>query len=240
MARRRELHRCFTKMKIIYRDETMNTQCKRYMNSYLSILVVCTAVYTQPVSASEWWKSFEQQSGFSEFAPPSLYSENKHQRDDKQWRSGSSFNKQNKQRYAPVMTKKNPWKPVSSMHYKKSFSSQRPWGNVPDRKPTHANNMKFHDQRFKRWSHQQDAYYHDNFRFTNPSMNYAQPSLPFVTNYGFPGSMYNAPLITPGSYSRDNFSRGILTRRMFNAPGYGIQPVAFNPYTASVNRPWNW
>jgi len=209
----------------------MNIVNNRHLNKGFTLLVICSVLQIQSVSAAEWWKDFEAQSGFSGFAPPTSFSDHNHDKEKKEWRSGSSFNEQQKARYVPVSAAvRNPWKPVKSSHYKTTFSSQRPWGNVPERKPPKANNMKFHDQRFKQWSHKQDSSYLNNFRNSDSSRMYSGSSLPFMNNFGYPGSRYGNPLITPG-INRGGF---------INPVAYGMNPYAFNPYSGLSNRPWNW
>ena len=90
--------------------------------------------------------------------------------------------------------------------------------------------MKFHDERFKQWSHKMDSSYHNNFRNTDSSMMSGGSNIPFMNNYGYQGSRYGNQLITPGLY------RGGFT----NPVAYGMNPYAFNPYSGLSNRPWNW
>ena len=103
-------------------------------------------------------------------------------------------------------------------------------GNVPERKLPKANNMKFHDQRFKQWTHKRDSSYLNNFRNSDSSRMYSGSALPFMNNFGYPGSRYGNPLITPGLY-RGGF---------INPASYGMNPYAFNPNSGLSNRPWNW
>lgn len=207
----------------------MNIGRNLHSKIYLTVLAVSSALYTHSINAAEWWDSVESQSGFSEFAPPVAFSEYGDNKDKKQWRSGRSFNDEDKARYLPV-TSRNPWKPVGSQHYKKSFSSRRPWGNVPDRKPTRNNNMRLHDQRFKQWARQMDSSYQNNNMQSDPFMNYGRPAYPFAGGYGYPGLINNSALITPEIYPG-----GISNR-----PGYGVYPAAFNPYSGLSAAPWSW
>ena len=206
------------------RDNVMNRKSKCHSILCLTLVAVNCLLYTQLIHATEWPDYSYPQTGFSEFAPPSTFHEYSDNDTKKQWRSGSSFNDANKVRYLPVTTK-NPWKPVSSMHYKKSFSSQRPWGNVPDRKPPRVSNMKFHDQRFKQWSRQLDASYLNNIILSDPLGPYGSATLPFNNGYAYPGAIYHNPLITPVMYPR-----GILP-----VTRYGVLP-----YTGLSTSPWRW
>ena len=209
----------------------MNSVNNKPLNKSFNLLVICSLFQIPSVGATEWWKEFEAQAGFSGFAPPSSLSQKNHPKEKKEWRSGSSFNKQQKARFIQVSaTAKNPWKPVKSSYYKTGFSGQRPWGNVPKRKPPKTSNMKFHDERFKQWSHKVDSSYHNNFRRSDPSMMYGGSSLPFMNTYGYPGSGYGSPLITPGLY-RGGF---------MNPAAFGMNPYSFNPNSGLSNRPWSW
>lgn len=194
------------------------------------ILATISMLYVLPVSAADWWDNFESQTGFSEFAPPSSLSGHDHDDDHRRWQSGSSFNESNKVRHLPVSRIKNPWKPLRNSRYKKSFSSQRPWGNVPERKRSKSHNMRFHDDRFKKWSHQIDSSYHNNFMTSGALDQYDNYSLPFITNYGFPGSIYNSPLITPALFPGGHYSP-------YGIAGY---PVGLNPYSIYPGRRWMW
>ncbi|MDH5473892.1 MAG: hypothetical protein OEY87_08005 [Gammaproteobacteria bacterium] len=209
----------------------MNIINKRYSRPLLILVTVNCVLFTQTTKATEWWDSVESQSGFSEFAPPSSLSEYNinNNKGKTQWRSGSSFNDDNKVRYLPV-TSKNPWKPVKTSHYKKSFSGQRPWGNVPDKRPGNTSNMKLHDQRFKQWSHQLDSSFQQRLIASDPMASYDRYSFPFVNGYGYPGSIYKSPLITPPIHP------GLLA----NTAGYGLYPGGLYPYTGLSTRPWLW
>jgi hypothetical protein len=204
----------------------VNNSCLRKV---LILLLVNSGLYIQSVNAAEWRDGFKSKSGFSEFSPPADTSVYRNNGDEKQWGSGRSFNEENKVRYSPV-TSKNPWKAVKSSSYKKTFASQRPWGNVPDRKPTNKNNMKLHDQRFKQWSHQNDSSYRNNFVSADPFTAYGRSPLPYSNAYGYPASMYNRSLITPSLYP------GSLS----NGLGYGGYSGGSYPYTGLLARPRSW
>ena len=213
----------------------MNLRCILHLRTCSSVFIISSIVCASPVTAAEWWNTDGQQSGFSEFAPPvgfspysdsNPYDENK---ENKQWRSGSSFNEDSKVVYVPVTTK-NPWKANNTSKFKQSFSGRRPWGNVPERKPPNTSNMKFHDQRFKQWSHQLDLSYKNDLMMSDPLINYGNSSLPFTGGYGLPGSIYNSPLITPALYPI-----GLLHRTP-----YGMYPGGFNPYSRLLSMPWSW
>lgn len=205
------------------RDKIMNLTGLYYLKVNCSLLIVTGILCSSSVNATEWWDGTEPQSSFSEFAPPAPFSGESYSKKNKKWRSGSSFNETQKTRYVPVAASRNPWKPVNSLHYKKSFSNQRPWGNVPDRKPGKTNNMKFHDQRFKQWTHRMDSAYHNNFSRSNPFQEFRYGAFPSVGGYGYPGSIYNSPLITPAIY-----------------PGQYLSPFGYRnyPYTRLLHRPW--
>lgn len=199
----------------------MNRINKSYLKARVILLAVNCVVCAPSINAAEWQDGFKSKLGFSDFTPPPSSAKYQNKNGGKQWASGSSFNEENKVRYSPVSSK-NPWKAVKSINYKKSFSSQRPWGNVPDKKPKNKNSMKFYDQRFKQWSHQQGS-----SQRNNP---YGQLGLPFSGAYGYPVSGYNNPLITPSIYSRSILGLG----------GYGLYPGGLNPYAGALTRPGLW
>jgi len=212
----------------------------------LTLLATCSALYVHQLNAAEWYENFESQAGFSEFAPPSLLTNNQHNKSQKEWRSGSSFNETGKERYVPPAAAKNPWKPVKSFHYKKTFGSNRPWGKVPDRKPGNSNSMKFHDQRFKQWVNQSDSSYHNNFLFMNPSLSHGSPYLLYGNNYGYPGAAYMNPLAATGVYPGGfypgvNYPGGMYPGGMYRR---GIYPGGIFPgnilNTGLVNNPLSW
>lgn len=189
----------------------------KYLKKCFTLLAVNCALSAQIVNATDWQDDFETQSGFSEFAPPAKFSSYGESSDNKQWESGRSFNKENNVRYSP-RTSKNPWKPANSSYYKQTFSGQRPWGNVPERKPP-TSNMKFHDQRFKQW-----------LQHRNPVPRTLTGSADPFTAYGYPGSIYGSPLITPSIYSE----------LLFSPVGYGGYPGGGHPYSGLSGRPWLW
>jgi len=199
----------------------MNIVNSAYLRKSLIFLGISCAMYAASISANEWQGDFEPKPGFSEFTPPAYSSRKSTER--KEWASGSSFNQDNKVRYSP-RTSKNPWKAVGSSRYKKTFGSKRPWGNVPDRKPS-TSNMKLHDQRFKQWIKQKDSKF---FNGAVPNYGLSNPS--FVNAYGMPGSMYNDPLITPPIYL--NPMRNLMSYRGYPGQRY--------PFSGLQTRPWNW
>ncbi|MDH5611072.1 MAG: hypothetical protein OEY66_01265 [Gammaproteobacteria bacterium] len=207
----------------------MNIADNSYLNKILILLLVNSGLYLQPVSATEWKEDFVSKSSFSDFSPPSVDPDFRNSVGEKQWGSGRSFNEDNKVRYSPVTTK-NPWKAVKSTYSKKTFSGQRPWGNIPDRKPSNKNNMKLHDQRFKQWSHQNDSSYRNNFVSADPFTAYGRSLLPLGGAYGYPGTMHHNPLITPSIYP------GLIS----NGLGYGGYPGGSYPYTGLLSRPRFW
>ncbi|MDH5387127.1 MAG: hypothetical protein OEY06_01615 [Gammaproteobacteria bacterium] len=190
---------------------------KSYLRAGVILLVVNSAVCAPSINAAEWrgQDNIKSKLGFSDFIPPPGTDKYQNRNREKQWASGSSFNEENKVRYSPVSSK-NPWKVVKSVNYKKNFASQRPWGNVPDRKPKNKNSMKFYDQRFKQWSHQQSSSQRNNA--------YGQLGLPFSGGDLIPG--YNNPLITPPIYS--------------GYGGYGLYPRGLGPYSGALSRPGLW
>ena len=201
-----------------------------WTDSGKTILILSVCFMTLPINANEWWDSYETPPGFSEFAPPSTSKPYSNASDKYKWRSGSSFNTTNEQKYVPAVKARNPWKSPVSKFSRQSFSSFRPWGKVPENRPQRVTSMRFHDQRFIRWSHQVDSSYHNNFLFTNPGSIYDRSSLPFVPDYGFPGSFYNSPLITPGLHSINRYY----------PVSYGLYPGALQPYSVVPVNGWRW
>jgi len=207
----------------------MSVNNKNYISKNIIFLAIISVLYMPLANATEWKNSFEFQSGFSEFAPPAKLFYSSQKKEKKKWRSGSSFNEINKSRYVPV-TSKNPWKVTGSMRYKKSFNSQRPWGNIPDRKIANNVNMKLHDERFKQWSHRMDGSYRNDLRVAKP-FNMFRQALPLPVNgYAPPGLMYGGPMLTPSFIQGNNLHR----------VGYGAYQV--NPYSFSglSYRQWGW
>lgn len=201
----------------------MNIVNNRYLKHGLMLLIVNCSFGAQSINATEWQKDSKLKLGFSDFTPPSASGVAKYKNnfENGRWSSGSSFNEENKVRYSPVASK-NPWKPVKSKRYKKTFSAQRPWGNVPDRKSKNKNNMKLYDQRFKQWSHQQNSSYLNN--------SYGQSALPFSGAYGYPELAYNSPRITPWGRPGINV----------NSARYGLYPGAAYPSAGLFSRPGFW
>ena len=184
----------------------MNIVTNNYLSKGLILLAVNCVLSVQSVNANdtnEWQNDYVSKSGFSEFSPPSASERYSSDIGSKQWASGSSFNEENRVRYTPSASK-NPWKPVRSS-YKKTFGGKRPWGNVPDRKPK-TSNMKLHDQRFKQWINQRDSSYRSFSALSDP-----------LSNYGYPGSMYNDPLITPSIYPGPMFG---YSGQRYPRPGF--------------------
>lgn len=196
----------------------------RTVNKVFVLLAVSSVFSAQLVSASEWRGDVEQQTGFSDFAPPKTFSGFQGSAGGKEWGNGTSFNVENKVRYSPSVSR-NPWKPTNSLHYKKSFSSKRPWGNLPEKKPKNTN-MKLHDQRFKQWSHRQDPSFRDRSMLLNTYSS---------SGYGNRNSLYRSPLITPA----------IHPRQILNPLGYGAYPGLSYPGIGYPGaglspRPWTW
>lgn len=199
----------------------MNIVNNSRLSKVIILLLVNCGLYVQTINAEEWQAGFVTKSSFSDFSPPANVSEYQNNLVQKQWGNGRSFNEENKVRYSPVTTK-NPWKPVKSSHQNKAFASQRPWGNVPERKPGNKNSMKFHDERFKQWSHQQDSFYRNSAN--------EQSSLLFPGAYAYPGTGYGAPLMMPSIYPGS----------ILNTGGYGFYPGRALPYTGLYSRPGFW
>lgn len=195
----------------------MNINDNNYLRKVIILLAVNCILYAQPINATEWQVGFESRSGFSDFTPPASFDKYQNNFNGKQWASGSSFDEENKVRYS-AEAPKNPWKPVKLVHYKKTFSSQRPWGNVPDRMPENKNNMSFYDQRFKQWSHQQDLVYRNN--------GYGQSAAPFYDAYGYSALGYNSPVNAPPIHP------GLI----LNSGGYGRYPGTMYPSTGIFSR----
>lgn len=192
---------------------------KNYLRAGLILIVVNGIVCTASVNATEWQNVFKERSGFSDFTPPPINTKYQNSYEQKQWASGSSFNEENKVRFSPVISK-NPWKPVKAVRYKKTFASQRPWGNVPARNLKNKNNMKFYDQQFKQWSHRQGS--------LNQNDIYSQAALTFTGAYDYSLSAYNSPAFAPSIYSGSNISR------------YGNYPGELNPNSGLFVRQNLW
>ena len=198
-----------------YRDEIMDIGMNRYFKKYLSSLVVLCFLFIQPAYATDWVNSLEDKNGFTEFAPPVRFKSNyDHEYNKKkfEWRSGSSFKEFNKDRYVNSRVTHNPWKPVKTYGKKRSFNGQRPWGNIPVKKPSIITNMRVHDQRFKKWITQMDVSYPRGQMFAEPR------------------------------YSYGNDLPGGFVPFAVNVPNYnGVYPGGYyKPYSGLSNRPWVW
>ncbi|MES0326897.1 MAG: hypothetical protein ABUK13_01785, partial [Gammaproteobacteria bacterium] len=97
---------------------------KNYLRAGLILFVVNGVFCAESVTAAEWQNDFKAKTGFSDFTPPPGNGKYQNNYEQKQWASGSSFNEDNRVRFSPVISK-NPWKPVKSVRYKKTFASQR-------------------------------------------------------------------------------------------------------------------
>jgi len=192
-----------------------------YLKISLVILLACSGIYTKSLFANEWANGADDRNGFSEFAPPVPFS-HKDKKHKYEWRSGSSFKAFNKEQYVDSRVARNPWKPVSKFSKKQTFSGQRPWGNIPERKPGKANNMRFHDQRFKQWLSRGDS--------LRNNYSYPQPSSGYMENH----------LMYPGAYSRGYVPGGYVPFVANSPVLYGVYPGAYSPYGGLTNRPWNW
>ena len=192
-----------------YRDEKMNIRMNRYFKNYFSSLVVLCFLFIQPAYATDWLKSLEDKNGFTEFAPPVPFKNNHNNKDKIEWRSGSSFKEFNKDRYVNSRVTRNPWKPIKMYSKKRSFNGQRPWGNIPVKKPAKTTNMRIHDQRFKKWINQMDVSYPRGRMFSDRGYSY-------VNNV--PGGF------VPFGVNSPNF--------------YGSYPGYYKPYSGLSNRPW--
>ena len=198
----------------------MNIANNYYLKISLGVLVSFGALYSQSLHAAEWLSGADEKTGFSEFAPPAPF-DHKSKRDKYEWRSGSSFKSFNKERYANSKVSRNPWKPVKRYSKKRTFSGQRPWGNIPERKPGKLNNMRLHDQRFKQWVGRGDSLKRNNYPMNEPD---------FMTSR----------LMYPGSYRRGYMPGGYVPF-VANSPAfYGLYPGGFSPYSGINSSPWNW
>ena len=194
----------------------MSTINNSGLSKYFIFLTVSCVIQLQSVNANEWQGGHASQSGFPEFNQPSDFARHKSKAGNRQWASGSSFNEENRVRYRTV-TSRNPWKPANYSFNKKTFGGKkRPWGNVPDRKPS-VSNMKFHDQRFKQWIKQKSLSSYDLSPYGSSLLNHEQSPLFFPDDYRSVGSIYNNPLIMPLMYPGQRYL-----------------------YTGLPGRPWNW
>ncbi len=197
-----------------------------YLRKIVLLLSINGFFYAQIINATEWQSGFEPRSGFSGYSSPSDFSRYRDNNEEKPWSNGKSFNDENRVRYSPAISK-NPWKPVASPYYKKSFTSQRPWGNVPDRKRTSRNSMQFYDQRFKLWSHQQETSKY-NGAYVGPLTSYGRSPVPYANLYGQPGPIYSNGLIAPSIYPAiisDPLRYGGYTGRSFPNAGLLSGPL---------------
>jgi len=221
----------------------MNIETNRNLKASLSILVTLASLFVQPVSANDWMSSLEDKNGFSEFAPPARFKhdQNHKQKNEKfEWRSGTSFKEFNKERYVNSRVARNPWKPVKTYSKKQSFGGQRPWGNVPEKKPGKSTNMRLHDQRFKQWVHQMDSSFNHRAMLSASGLGYRNHLLPFVGNHGYPGSFNNDPLINPVSYTGNTLPGGFVPFGSNMPIGYGSYPGLYFPFSGFSNRPGFW
>lgn len=191
-----------------------------YLKISISVFIAFGSLYAESSFSGEWLGGAEDKNGFSEFAPPAPF-EHKSKKDKYEWRSGSSFKSFNNERYVDAQISRNPWKPVKRFSNNQKFSGQRPWGNIPERKPEIANNMRFHDQRFKQWLGRGDSLNQNNYLMNEPD---------FMTN----DTMY------PGAYSRGYVPGGYVPFITNSPVFYGVFPGAFNPYSGINSSPWNW
>jgi len=244
------------------------------LNHFLKLThIIClTAIFLhiQPASAQEWFSTFEERNGFSEFSPPNFLSDHDHDHDidhdykkhKQHWRSGSSFNDMNMFSYSKPHEKhsyenrprarasqsrsnrasvshanRNPWKPIKTRYGKQSFSSNRPWGKLPEQKPAKRNNMRFHDQRFKQWLNQQNH------------QNYAFDSLHVPAGFTYSNALYNSSMINPVLFNSEAYPGyqlpGGFVPFSANSPGFyntgnGYYPVHYYPYSGVNNQPWAW
>lgn len=195
------------------------------------------------------------------------------------WRSGSSFNDMNKHSYSKPYKEdyyhssslsnrrygsaahssanrnssshanRNPWKPVKSRYGKQSFSSNRPWGKLPEQKRMKRNNMHLHDQRFKHWINQRNHSYQPQSLVTNSYMNYGLDPLHVPAGYVYSnsiqnGSLFNPALINSGAYPNYQSPGGFVPFTA-NNPGYypygnGYHPVNYYPYTGAISQLSGW
>lgn len=195
------------------------------------------------------------------------------------WRSGSSFNNMNTydymksrddkyyERYSSANNRgnhssynrsrrassrhanRNPWKPVKSRYGKKAFSSNRPWGKLPEQKPLKHNNMRLHDQRFKQWINQQTNSYQPQIRGVNSNYNYGFDPISVPSGYAYSNAIQNNSLINPGLINSRPYSNyqspGGFVPFTANNPGYyqygnGYSPMNLNPYTLVNNQVRGW
>lgn len=174
--------------------------------------VCMTLLIVQSADAAEWWKSGEEKNGFSEFAPPAIFSASNHRQEKFEWRSGSTIDGFNSERYGKTLDNlisRNPWKPVSKFNKRQPVYGQRPWGNVPQTRLSKNNNMRLHDQQFKHWVRLKEARYKDGISSS------LMPADPLQSMYRYPGGNLPGGFVPFSSY----------------APGlYHMYPVSYQPY----------
>lgn len=248
-----------------------------------NICLVVTLFQIPSASAQEWFSTFEERNGFSEFSPPGFisgyghdhdHSYRKHKRHKKHWRSGSSLNELNKLYYSkpyeeefyntrdhvdrsgsytrysnkkPAYSShanRNPWKPVKSRYGKQSFSSNRPWGKLPEKKAVKRSNMRFHDQRFKHWVSQRDKTYLPPSMMTDSYLNNGFNPLYVPAGYAYSNAIQNHAFLNPlllNSTSYQNYqSPGGFVPFTANNPGYYFLANNYYPYSGVNNRFWGW
>jgi hypothetical protein len=185
------------------------------------LLVAIGLMLAQSTYAEGWMYSLDYKNGFSEFAPPSRYEHNEaeKQKEKYEWRSGSSFKEFNRERFDNSRLSRNPWRTGGSHNANHSFSSQRPWGAVPEAKPDKTTNMRFHDQRFKSWVSRMNDGYQARTYMTGTGLDY--------------GDVYTSP--------KTNYLPGGFVPFGSNAPmGYGIYPGYYNPYMGYLQGAGFW
>lgn len=198
----------------------MNIENNFYLKISLSVVISFGSLFAKSLHATEWLNYADEKNSFSEFAPPAQF-DNKRKKDKYEWRSGSSFKSFNKERYVDSKVSRNPWKPIKRYSKKQTFGGQRPWGNVPERKPGKSNNMRFHDQRFKQWVGRGDALNQNNYLMSSP---------------GF----MNNRLMYPGPYTEGNIPGGYVPFIANSPVLYGIYPGSISRYPGILNNPFNW
>lgn len=176
-----------------------------------------------------------------------------HKKHKQIWRSGSSLNEFNVKNYIQSHNAKyhedstydykhyakrnnttrhhirrNPWKLPRASAARQSFTSTRPWGKLPERKPVRHNNMKLHDQRFKHWVNKVDDRYN-----LHPSR---QGSANYFNQYQYPGFHRNVydelvlgqALTTPVTQFRHR-TQGNFVPFNSNYPGYFLPGNNYYP-----------
>ena len=191
------------------------------------LLITCTSISTHSAMAADWWDTIEEKNGFSEFAPPSLFSSYGKKTNEKfEWRSGTSMKDFNKDRHVDTHAHKNPWKPVKSFNGKRTFSSNRPWGKVPEKKPSRVTNMRMHDERFKHWVNQMDSAHQNSFMYSDSGFNQGIP--------------LGIDPLNPAAFSTGNVPGGFVPFTS-NHPGiFGLYPFMYRPVNRSPMNFWRW